>query len=168
MSATRASAVGIRVLGGFEITVDGERVVTGSIGRRDADRMAKFLSLGRGRKVHREQMIDALWPDVPLGAVANRLHKAAHFVRKAVGVADAMVLAGETVALFPHCEVTIDAVDFEQAAARAVAADGPEQRRLAAEAIDLYGGELLPHDPYEDWAFHHRQRSSSATARCCG
>jgi pimeloyl-ACP methyl ester carboxylesterase/DNA-binding SARP family transcriptional activator len=159
MSETAGTPVGIRLLGGFDIDLDGRRVVTGTVGRRDADRLAKFLALARGRRVHREQLVDALWPDVRLDAVANRLHKAAHFVRKAVGLPDAVVLDGETVALFPGHDVVIDAVRFEHVASRALGtADPAHQRVLAAEAIELYGGDLLPHDPYEEWAFHHRQR----------
>src|SRR5262249_46102790 len=31
-------------------------------------------------------------------------------------------------------------------------------RAALERAAALYTGDLLPHDPYEDWAFHHRQR----------
>ena len=73
--------------------------------------------------MHREQVIDARWPGLTVDAAAPRLHKAAHFVRRATGVRDSVVLAGDSVALFPDAEVCIDATVFE-ATAVAAAANG--------------------------------------------
>ena len=107
-----------------------------------------------GTRMHREQVIEALWPDVPFPVVGNRLHKAAHFVRKATDTTDSIVLDDRVVALFPNANVTIDVANFETTAAAALRT-GDDSRRSVA---DLYGGELLPDDPYESWAFNIRQR----------
>ena len=160
------SAVGpisIRLLGGFRVLVGDRAVLSEPTGRRDPVRLAEFLALAPGRRAHREQVIDALWPEVPLDTVANRLHRAAHFLRKAIDVPGSVVLAGDTVALLAgghDLDVDVDVDRFDRLARRALdTAEMPGVRAAAAdEAIELYGGDLLPHDPYEDWLFHHRQR----------
>ena len=146
--------VSIRLLGGFELRTARARVTPESLGRRDPLRLAEYLALAPERRAHREQVIDALWPDAPFESVANRLHKAAHFVRKAAQRTDAVVLRGDTVALFPDAAVDVDVLDFERLARRALSGDGD----AIEEAIALYRGDLLPHDLYEEWTFHHRQR----------
>jgi DNA-binding SARP family transcriptional activator len=66
----------IRLLGGLEIGIGEQRVALGDSGRRDPLRLAGYLALCPGRRAHRDQVIDSLWPDVGLDGVANRLHKA--------------------------------------------------------------------------------------------
>ena len=147
--------VEIRLLGGFDVHVDGRAVEAGSLARRDPARLVKVLALAHGHRMHREQVVDALWPDASSGSVANRLHKAAHFVRKGTGVPDSIVLKADTVALFPGADLRVDAATFERLASEALAGDDPSriERALAA-----YTGDLLPFDLYDDWAFHPRQR----------
>jgi pimeloyl-ACP methyl ester carboxylesterase/DNA-binding SARP family transcriptional activator len=147
------TAVRIQLLGGFSLHVGGRPVIAGATGRRDPIRLAEYLALTPGRRAHREVVIDALWPDAPLDTVANRLHKAAHYLRRSVGRADSVVLTADTVALFPEdgSGMEIDAVLFEELAQR-----GGEED--ADRALELYAGDLLPHELYEDWTFHHRQR----------
>lgn len=147
--------VQVRMLGGFELVVDGRVIEAERFGRRDPAKLIKFLALAPGRRVHREQVMEALWPDASMGTVSNRLHKAAHFVRKTTGVADSIVLSADTVALFPNADVDIDTLTFEPLAREGVASrDSATMER----ALSVYSGDLLPHDPYDEWSFHHRQR----------
>ena len=100
--------VSIRMLGEFEIAINDRPVPPTELNRRHASLLVKLPALAPGRRMHREQVIDALWPEIPADAVANRLHKAAHFVRKATDVTDSIVLASDAVALFPNAQVTVD------------------------------------------------------------
>jgi DNA-binding SARP family transcriptional activator len=150
-----APLVEISMLGGFQLVIDGHRVAPKSLARRDPMRVATFLALAPNRRVHREQLIDALWPDASFESVANRLHKAAHFVRKATGLADSVVLAGDTVALFPNAQVETDVATFEHLAVEGLVNGDTE---TIARAIDVYRGDLLPDDPYDEWVAPHRQR----------
>ncbi|WP_194411008.1 alpha/beta hydrolase [Microbacterium cremeum] len=147
--------VTVSMLGGFELVVGSARVTADTLGRRDPLRLAKYLSLAPQRRAHREQVIDALWPEADFDSVSNRLHKAAHFLRKSTGRDDAAVLAGDTVALFPGEEVLIDVAEFER-----LARDGLDRGDDAAllSARACYAGDLLPYDLYDEWTFHHRQR----------
>ena len=147
-------SVEISVLGGFRVTVAGHQTPSRAWSRRSAAALVKILALAPGHRLHREKMMDLLWPDESPERSAPRLHKAAHFARRAAGSDDAIVLRDDVVWLFPGAHVTVDAVRFEQLARKAASENDPQ---LAREALDWYGGELLPADPYEDWAAHRRE-----------
>lgn len=149
-------SIEIRMLGLFEVRCDGERFPADPWGRRSAAALVKVLALARSRSMHREQLIDLLWPDVPIAEAAPRLHKAAHYARH--GFPDptaAIVLRGETITLLPDVDVAIDAVDFERAASSALEDGTPE---AAGTALAGYAGPLLPDDVYEPWAEQPRER----------
>jgi DNA-binding SARP family transcriptional activator len=146
--------VTISVLGGFRLTVDGTPTAARGWSRRSAAALVKVLALAPGHRLHREQVMDLLWPDEPPARTAPRLHKAAHFARRAAGRDDAVVLRDDVVWLFPDAEITVDAERFEQLARLAVAEADPG---VAREALSWYGGELLPADRYEDWATDRRE-----------
>ena len=140
--------VQVRLLGGFQVDVDGRSVPPRRWSRRHGAALVKLLALAPGRSLHREQVIDALWPDLGVDQAAPRLHKAAHYAREALGRRDAVVFNAETVRLFPDAGVDIDRTRFQRHAESAVADGGIPAAR---SALALYGGELLPDDPYEPW-----------------
>ena len=145
--------MGVRLLGRFEVQVGNTTASENAFERRHAASLIKLLALNGGR-MHREQVIDALWPEATLDEAAPRLHKAASYARRAVGDRDVLVLRSDSVMLWPDVDVDIDAVQFERLADRAVS--GGEADLDAALA--LYEGDLLPEDPYEDWLAVHRDR----------
>ena len=76
------------LLGGFEVSV-GSRAVDGSAWRlRKAANLVKILALADAHRLHRERVMDALWPDLDERAQANNLHRALHFARRALDPAD--------------------------------------------------------------------------------
>src|SRR4051795_1265090 len=80
--------VSVRLLGGFEVVVDGRAVHPQHWRRRSAAALVKLLALAPGRRMRREEVIDALWPDLLVDEAAPRLHKAAHYARTALGARD--------------------------------------------------------------------------------
>ena len=147
--------VDIRLLGAFEVVVAGQRVPDEAWRRRQSAALVKLLALSRGHRLLREQVMDALWPESPVGQAAPRLHKAAHYARTALGVRDSVVLSDDTVSLFPLADVVVDADQFDDAAD---AARATGESTLAAAGVDLYRGDLLPDDLYEPWAEETRER----------
>lgn len=143
----------IRLLGGFEVVVDGHGIPSESWRRRDAAALVKLLGLSRGHRMLRDQVLDALWPDLLVEQGAPRLHKAAHYARAALQTPDGLVLEADTVSLFPHADLLVDVDAFDDAAAEA-RSGGTEQ---AAQAVGLYPGDLLPDDLYESWAEEPRE-----------
>jgi DNA-binding SARP family transcriptional activator len=144
----------ITLLGKFEVRRDLSAVPAGAWSRRHAAALVKLLALTPGRRLHREQVIDALWPDLAVDEAAPRLHKAAHFARRAAG-ADAIVLGGESVSLFPDRFVAVDVALFEAAADEALRSGDEALLRAASERC---AGDLLPEDLYEEWADAPRRR----------
>src|SRR3954463_2330473 len=108
--------VHIKLLGGFEVTVDEAAVPVDAWSRRHASALVKVLALARGRRLHRDPGIDLLWPDLPAETALPRLHKAAHYARRALGTGGAasLVLRNDLVALLPDADadVVVDAVRF--------------------------------------------------------
>ena len=140
--------VEISLLGGFVVRVDGEPVPADRWRRRQAAALVKILALAPGARLHRDRVVDALWPEADPDAALPRLHKAAHFARQALGSTTAVALRDEQVALFPGADVEVDVTTFDAEA---------EAGRCAA-AIARYAGELLPDDLNEPWSEEPRAR----------
>src|SRR5438309_9619350 len=96
----------IRLLGRFEVTLDG-CAAEGPWQRRRAGDLVKVLVLAPKRRRHREQVVDMLWPHLASEAGFANLHKAACLARKALGT-DAIVLEGGWVELWPNVAVITD------------------------------------------------------------
>ena len=140
----------IRLLGGFAVTVDGRPIPDGAWRHRRAADLVKLLALSPWHRLHREQAMDALWPELSAEAGGANLRKAAHFARRAMGNDASIILEGGSVALWPEADVDVDVDRFE----RAASAEEPD----TAAAISAYGGELLPADPYASWSTEPRDR----------
>ena len=148
--------VEVRLLDGFSIAVDGTPIPASRWSRRDASALVKILALSPRGRLHRDRVLDRLWPDATVDVALPRLHKAAHFARRALGDPAAVVLKDEVVALFPTAEVVVDASTFESSAVAALAADALSPSDCA-EALKL-AGDLLPDDLREPWLDEPRQR----------
>ena len=153
-------AIRVRLLGGFGVSV-GSRTVEGSRWRlKKAGSLVKLLALARGHRLHREQIMDALWPDLDAKSAANNLHRTLHFAREVLEATPAnaasryLPLRGGLLELCPDSPLWVDVEAFESAAITARRA-----RELAAyrAAVDLYAGDLLPEDRYEAWAEERRE-----------
>lgn len=151
---TRPPTIEISLLGGFRVTVDGVASTGRHWTRRSAASLVKILALAPGQRLHREKVMDLLWPDDSPAECAPRLHKAAHYARRVAGHPDAIVLRNEMVLLFPGATMTVDVIEFERLARAAAGAHDPDSAR---EALGWYRGELLPADQYDDWAVDRRE-----------
>jgi predicted ATPase len=144
-----ADDVAIKLLGGFAATRVGEPIDPSVWRLRKGRELVKLLALAPGHRLHREQLIDALWPDLDSASGANNLHQVVHVARRALG-ADAIELREELLTL----RASVDVDDFERAAEHARRAGSAGASRAA---LSLYGGELLPENRYEDWAGVRRE-----------
>ena len=73
-----------------------------------------MLALAPGHRMHREQLMEALWPDRDPAAAANNLNQVVHAARRVLG-ADAIELREELLML----HATVDVDEFERGAAQA-------------------------------------------------
>lgn len=136
----------ISVLGGFEVALDGRPVPTSAWPRNRARAIVKLLALAAGHRLHRDHVIDVLWPDLDPEAGSRNLRKAIHFARKAIG-ADHLRFANEVVGLeAPSLVVDVDRFETAILAGR------------RSDALEAYRGDLLPDDGFEAWADDPRER----------
>jgi DNA-binding SARP family transcriptional activator len=143
----------IWLLGGFRAAVDGTPVAEEAWRRNKAKALVKLLALARGKRLHREQLMDVLWPDLAPVAAAANLRKAVYFARQALAP-EHLALRSEMLRLeAAHLWVDVDA--FELAA---------EAGDLRA-AVELYGGDLLPEDRFEPWTEERRDQLHARFAR---
>lgn len=140
MTIERAPSARIFLLGRFEVEVAGQRLPASAWRKRRAVDVLTALSLASGRALHREELIDRFWPEKDLDAGANNLHRALHEIRRATGIELARLERG-VARLAAGTWIDVDA--FERAAS------GAEPETLG-RAVELYGGSLLPDDPYSD------------------
>src|SRR5829696_5367540 len=144
-------AVRVWLLGGFWVSV-GSRTITQDAWRlRKAAALVKLLALASGHRMHREQIMDLLWPDSSRRAASNSLRSTLHAARKVLDPGRGeryLASEGESLELCTGRELWVDVDAFEHAAATIRRSRDPAAYRAAT---DLYGGDLLPEDRYEEW-----------------
>src|SRR5215207_9041333 len=147
-------AARVWLLGGFRVSV-GSRIIGEDRWRlRKAASLLKLLALAPGHRLHREQAMDLLWPELSKKAASNNLRQTLHATRRALisDPAEAsryLASEDESLVLCPEGDLWVDVDAFEEAAATARRARDPGAYRAA---LELYAGELLPGDRYEEWA----------------
>lgn len=145
----------VRVLGGFGVAVDGRPVPTDAWRSRRAADLVKLLAIEAGHRMHREQAMDLLWPELPAEAAGANLRKAVHYARRALGGPASIAVTGHVLALWPGAVLDCDLERFDRAADAALASG---DAATCAAAAALYTGDLLPDDRYEWWAEERRAK----------
>jgi DNA-binding SARP family transcriptional activator len=151
----RSGSNGLRItlLGSFGVGVGAEPVPNEAWRRRKPAALLKILALAPGHRMHRERLMDLLWPELEAAAAGANLRKAIHQARSALdgvsrGAARLIEFQSDVVCLASD-GLIIDTDSFLSAltaARRSGEADGYRS------ALAWYGGDLLPDDPYEEWA----------------
>ena len=127
--------------------------------RRSAKSLTKLLAVHHAHSLHREQILDILWPGLDLDPALNSFGKALHEARRAL---EPELLPRRSSRYLQLCDsmvslnterVVIDADCFQR-----LADDALRRREIGAyeAALEVYGGELLPEDRYEDWCAERR------------
>lgn len=143
----------ISLLGGFDVSVGAKPVASDAWRRRKPAALLKILALTPGHRVHREQLVDQLWPDLDLAAGGANLRKAIHQARAALdaasrGAARLIEFQYEVLSLVTD-GLTVDTEQFRSELTGARRSGDIDRYQVA---LSWYGGDLLPDDPYEEWA----------------
>src|SRR3954471_5167727 len=99
--------VSVTLLNGFAAAVDGVPVPDAAWRLKKARELVKLLALAPGHRLHREQAMDVLWPDLGPEAAANNLNQAVHVARRALA-ADAIEVRDEMLQLAAAVDVDGD------------------------------------------------------------
>jgi predicted ATPase/DNA-binding SARP family transcriptional activator len=150
--------VQIRLLGGFDVERGGQSIQPGTWRLRKARTLVKLLALTRDQRLHREVLLDSLWPGRDPTSAVNNLHQALHIARRVLAdnrSSDGWLeLRDDVVSLHANGLVDVDVRRFEQLASLARANGDLTDLRAAVAA---YTGDLLPEDRFEDWASRPRE-----------
>src|SRR5215218_6028810 len=115
-------AVRVWLLGGFRISVGPRNIEEGAWHLRKAAALVKVLALSVGHRLHREQAMDLLWPDLGRRAASNNLRKTLHAARKVLDPsmgAHYLVSQDQSLVLCPGGDLWVDVEAFEKTSAAA-------------------------------------------------
>lgn len=149
----------VRLLGGFRVELAGTGEAVAGWQLRKAKTLTKLLATLPAHALHREQVLEILWPDADPASALNSFGKTLHAARRAFepdrprGGSSYLRLVDGIVGLELD-NVVVDADRFQQLAESALQRPSIATYRAALAA---YGGELLPEDRYEDWAAERRE-----------
>ena len=163
----------LRCFGPLEVILDGEPLDLGPIKPRVRS-LLRVLALHAGRPVHKDRLVDWLWPgegDVRVGT--RNLQVAVSSLRQllepgvARGAAAIVVREGDTYRLQLGAGA-VDLVEFDDQVAIARHARAAGETELARAALDralgLYRGELLADEGAAEWVAAERDRLRLAAA----
>jgi DNA-binding SARP family transcriptional activator len=152
----KSEPVRVQLLGSFEVAAGRARLGDVQLSRRRRSAsLIKLLSLTPAHALHRDQVLEALWPELTPEAGRNELYKHLSFLRSALRQegfkGDLVALRGSMVKLVERVGIDVD--DFRCAAARAL----EEDPSACEAALRRYCGDLLPADLYEAWSESARE-----------
>jgi DNA-binding SARP family transcriptional activator len=143
------------LFGGFRVAVDGWAVAPKAWSQRKPAALVKLLALASGHRLPREQVMDALWPELDPPAAAANLRKALHSARRSLDADEGaeLILSADDLRL-PSDGLSVDVDEYWSlvSAARRTGEIG-----ICGRAIEAYKDGLLPEDRYEDWAVAARE-----------
>lgn len=148
-------AVRLVTLGGFAVLRDGRRIPNSSFGRAKARVLLAVLACARGA-VHREALIETLWPSLSERRGLAALHSTLYALRRTLEAelvaedSSLVVTEGATYRLVLGQRDSWDALDFLRLAGTGLGGDGPGLPQLL-EAEAAYTGALLPEWTFAPW-----------------
>lgn len=168
----------VRTLGRFTLYRGNEEVANREWQREKAKTLFQLLLVNRKGYIHRDQILDSLWPGLE-SDVASRHFKVA--LNAMLNVIEphrpprlnsfTVHRDGQLYAINPMAGLWTDADEFESLATKAgrlAAADPAGACDLYRHALSLYHGDFLQECLYEDWATAERERLLAVYLRAAG
>ncbi len=162
----------IKCFGGFGLEIDGRPIDLTPL-RPRARALLRLLALSPDRDVHREHLVDALWPGADLTIGTRRLQVAVSSVRQllehaGLSGADVLVRRGDAYRLAVPAGGGTDVRRFERGLREATEAAGRgdilASMTARQAALSLYRGDILPEDGPADHVVAERDRLRLAAA----
>ena len=151
----------ISLLGRFQAKLDDAPINEKCWARRSAKSLVKLLALKPFHSLHREQIMDLLWTEQPPKTALNNLNKAIYRARRALepdlvkGSDSRFILTQkQQIILDSPGSLRVDLDAFERLANYALQNNDLE---AGQKSIELYRGDLLVEDIYDDWIYTRRE-----------
>jgi DNA-binding SARP family transcriptional activator len=152
----------IYLLGSFRLLVDGFVISNEYWQKRKAKLLVQILALKQSHEIHREELIEMLFPDVDLkmgNANLYRVLYAARFAlepdRNSYASSNYLLTEGQQIKLSSTKRLWIDTEEFELKARNGLKTNNQE---LLESAVELYKGDLLEDEPFEQWLINKREK----------
>jgi hypothetical protein len=163
---------GVRVwlLGGFRVSVGSRTIEEDAWRLRKPAALVKLLALASGHRLHREQVMDLLWPDLGKKAASNNLRQTLHAARKIIAPDQEtaplyLASQGEQLLLSPEGLLWIDVDAFEEAAVVARRSRDPAAYHAALDSITTPAVGAVEDKCSEHDADHNREEAADLYAR---
>ena len=159
----------VRFFGHFELFCDGNPMPLGRNGK--ALVILKHLLANRRRPVSQDHLMGWLWPRSNLKKARWSLNSAIHGLRKLLGgcsssLGNCVTLEDGYYRLSPSIRVVTDVDELDECyeKGRRLEREGrmPEAAAEYEKAIELYRGDYLIEDLYDDWTMVERERLANA------
>jgi len=139
-----SSETRIYLLGKFEVSQGNKILRVSDWNRQKA--AALFKRLAWERKLHKEIIVDQLWPDANLTSGSNNLYRALHEIRRTI---DAQLGKGSADQILSFSDGILTLLD-------SIWVDAYEYEKTSRSSnhqylLENYTGDFLPDDLYEDW-----------------
>lgn len=158
LAAVSAQTLALRLLGGFDVQINGQGVTGFTYNKMRA--LLAYLALEPVREHQRDVLADLLWQNCKRATARGNLRRTLAHLRRVLEAVDAtprFVATKNTLRLLPG--VWVDAAEFLQLASSPPSVVGPQAERLLA----LYRGEFLAglsvadSSPFEEWLQNQRE-----------
>ncbi|HEY5788871.1 MAG TPA: AAA family ATPase [Microlunatus sp.] len=150
----------LRCLGAFSLRVNGVETDWRAL-RPKARCLLMLLALHQGRPLHRELLIEALWPEATLSSGVRSLQVAVSSIRHCLAVSgvpgDPIRRQGDAYELLLP-GAAIDVTAFQRTIEDARHLRRGDALTARQTALDLYLGDLLPEVGPADWVVEDRER----------
>jgi len=160
----------VRFFGHFEMACEGDAIPLGRNGK--ALTILKYLLVNRSRPVSQDHLMGWLWPESNLKKARWSLNSAIHGLRKLLGSCSSGLSANYVTLhdgyyhLSGAARIWTDVDEFDERYGKGRRFEREGRMQAAAveyeKAIELYRGDYLIEDLYDDWTMVERERLSNA------
>ena len=166
------ASIGVYCFDALELVIDNTAIDLSAV-RPRALSVLRLLALHAGRLVHREVLMDSLWPDVEPEAALHSLQVAVSSLRKVMPPRPAPGIARQGDAyqleLRPGAFSDVRSFQASLTSATAAMAQGDHRRayEAASSAAEIYRGDLLLDEGPAEWVVGHRDALRLEMVRAC-
>ena len=145
----------INCLGILRITMEGDNLDYARSMRPQAQKLLKFFLTHADRVVASDKILDAFWPDLEPEKGRHNLASHLSALRRFLGAQMLFPRMADGYRLCNPGDVEIDVLEFERCCRQGLEllrnGDSPEALKAFARAEQLYQGDFLQDDVYQDW-----------------
>ncbi|WP_420628408.1 AfsR/SARP family transcriptional regulator [Candidatus Leptofilum sp.] len=165
--ATRPS-LAVYLLGSFRVFVNG-RLVSNWSGNK-CKSIFKHMIMNRHRPVRHDVLMEQFWPDETPDAAKRNMYQTVYLLRQALQQDDSdfqfILCQDGTYSFNDELDIWVDSALFEEQYAHGLQLEKEGDMETAVQAYatadELYAGDFLAEDIYEEWTLVHRERIKHA------